>query len=169
MRISKSLLVAALAAVSCSTSVFAGLSPVNIRVEQQSQSDNEPDKKSAKRKLKITLSSSVQEELILKVKWALLGRDVSTKEVTVVEEGEMLSTIKPRGTDVQESRFSKPLVYTEAKVEPKTNKRTAASGSKFVGYGVQVFRGEVKVAEAFDPMGLKEVWGKAPAATPAAK
>ena len=171
MRISKSLLVAVAAAVSFSTNLRAELSPVNIRVEQPSKTESEPDKKTTTRKLKITLSSSSQEELVLKVKWAILGRDVAGKEVKVVEEGELLSTIKPRGTDVQETRMSKPQVVTEAKTDPKTRKRTPATGIKFVGYGVQVFKGEVKVAESYDPPSVKDVWGKAPAApaAPAAK
>ena len=171
MRISKTLLVAAIVAVSFSTNLRAELSPVNIRVEQPSKVETEPDKKTTTRKLKITLASSSQEELVLKVKWALLGRDVEEKEIKVVEEGELFSTIKPRGTDVQETRVSKPQVVTEAKKDAKTRKRTPAKGIKFVGYGVQVFNGEVKVAEAFDPISVKEIWGKAPAApaAPAAK
>ena len=171
MRISKTLLVAAIVAVSFSTNLRAELSPVNIRVEQPSKVENEPDKKTTTRKLKITLASNSQEEVVLKVKWALLGRDATDKEIKVVEEGELLSTVKPRGTDVQETRMSKPLVVTDAKTDPKTNKRTPAAGVKFVGYGVQVFKGEVKVAEAYDPISVKEIWGKAPAApaAPAAK
>lgn len=171
MLISKSLLVAVVAAVSFSTNVRADLSPVNIRVEQPSQTESEPDKKTTKRKLKITLTSSSVEELVLKVKWTLIGRDMAEKAPKVIEEGELLSTIKARGTDVQETRFSKPQVVTEAKTDPKTHKRTAAAGVKFVGYGVQVFKGEVKVAEVYDPITVKEIWGKAPGApaAPAAK
>ena len=164
MLISKSLLVAVLAAVSVSTNVRAEISPASVRVEQSSQSENEPTKKTTKRKLKIMITSSVMEELVLKVRWVLVGRDVAEKEVKVVEEGELLSTVKPRGTDVQETRLSKAQVVTDAKYDTKTRKRVPASGVKFVGYGVQVFKGDVKVAEVYDPISVKEIMVKAPAA-----
>jgi hypothetical protein len=167
MHISKFLLLAVSAAVAFSTSAHAALRAVSIRVEQQAKTESEPDKKTATRKLKILLSNSSQEELTLKVKWALLGRDLDKKEVSVVEEGELLATVKARGTDVQETRLSKPQVVSEARAEPG-RKRIPAKGVRFVGYGVQVFKGEELVAEAFDPPSMKEEsWGVKPSAAPA--
>lgn len=166
MHISKFLLVAVSAAVAFSTNAHAALRAVTIRVEQQAKTESEPDKKTATRKLKILLSNSSNEELTLKVKWALMGRDLDKKEVAVVEEGELLATVKARGTDIQESRLSKPQVVTEPKAEPN-KKRIPAKGIRFVGYGVQVFKGEELVAEAFDPLSMKESWGVKPPVAPA--
>ena len=141
--------------------IRAGLSPVSIRVEQPTKTDNEKDKKTAKRSLKIYVSNSSTEPLELKVKYVLFGRNAGTGDIQSVDDGERPGSVKPRATEIVETTVATAIVV-ESKFDK--GKRTPASGMKFVGYGVQVFIGDKMVAEAYDPPAMKESWGKVVAA-----
>ena len=141
----------------------AGSSPVSLRVEQLNKTDNEKDKKTAKRSLKIHLSNSSAEPLELKVKYALFGRSAATGDIQSVDAGDRPCPVKARASEIVETTEA-TAVFVEAKND--RGKRKPASGMRFIGYGVQVFIGDKMVAEAYDPLSLKESWNKVATSTP---
>ncbi len=143
-------------------------SGISIRVEQPSKTDNDRVKKTVTRSLKVSVSNSSTEALELKVKYAFFGRDTVDKDIKILGEGDRPASVKPRSTEIVETNTA-TAVMNDATTDPRTRKRTPASGTKFVGYGVQVFNGEKLVAETYDPISIKDSWGKAPAAAPAPK
>jgi len=169
MRTSKSLLLVAAAALSFSSAVGAraGVGPISMRVEQPSSTTNEGDKKTVKKNLKITFSNSSGADVDIKIKYVLFGRDGAEKELKSVDTGDRGATVKARSNEVVETTKA-TAVIADAKTDPNTRKRTPAAGIKFVGYGIQVMDKDGKLlTEAYEPLSLKESWGKVVAAPPA--
>ncbi len=137
--------------------------PVRIKVEQPSKTDIEGDTKTVKRALKISVVNSSNEPLELKLKYVLFGRDAADKDIKAIDQGDRPAPVKPRSTEIVETGTA-TAVFVEARFDPGTHKRVPASGTKFVGYGVQVLLGDRLVAESYDPPSMKASWGQAPAA-----
>lgn len=171
MLIAKSLLVVAAAAVAFASSnvAHAGIGPVSFRVEQPSNTTNEKDKKTVKKSLKIILSNGAAEDADVKIKYSIFGRDVDGKDVKALDSGERGATVKGRSTEIVETSKATAVII-DAKVDPKTRKRTPASGTKFLGYGVQVFDNKdgKLLGESYDPTSMKDSMAKPPAAAPGA-
>ena len=91
------------------------------------------------------------------MKFYLFGKDVGDPEVIILNQGEKVADLKPRGTEVVESP-SFTATVTEGK--PSADKRPKDKGTKFSGYGVQVFDAEQKlVGENFSLPSLKDKVG----------
>ena len=132
-------------------------------MEQPSKTDIEGDTKTVKRALKISVVNSSNEPLELKLKYVLFGRDAADKDIKAIDQGDRPAPVKPRSTEIVETGTA-TAVFVEARFDPGTHKRVPASGTKFVGYGVQVLLGDRLVAESYVPPSMKAAWGQAPAA-----
>jgi hypothetical protein len=139
----------------------AEFNPVRIRVEKTGKSDTTSYKTVQTRSLTISVSNSSQEPLELKVKYAIFGRDIKTKEVVVVAEGELPVSVKAQETEKVETPLAH-AVSEESRVGSKG--KTEDAGNRIIGHGVQVWKGAVMLAEDYDPASLKESFGKVPPA-----
>jgi hypothetical protein len=147
-----------------SRTVFAAPpSAVRLRVEQVSKSDTISYKSVQSRSLNITVANSSNEALELKVKYVVFGRDVSTKDVVTVGQGELPVSVKALGTEKVQTPAAQ-AASEDARIGSKG--KSEAMGSKIIGQGVQVLRAEAVVAEYYEPMSVKEHFGKAPVAQP---
>lgn len=134
----------------------AQVSPISIRVEPVSSTDNEKFKKSQTRTLKIHITNnSSQDRNGLRVKYWFFGKDVKDRDLAVLREGETKVDIKARATEMVESARAE-ATSVEAHGGGKGKKKVEASGSKFVGHGVQVLEGDKLAAEFFSQPSLKE-------------
>ncbi len=166
----------ALALIGLLSTARAEVSPFRVRVEQVSKSDSEKHSKTQTRSLKIFVSNSSKESAELIAKYIIFGRDVKGNEVVKLDEGAKAVSSKPLGTEMAESAavtsVSQEAHSTGSSKGGKGGgaKKTEASGTKILGYSVQVFQGEKMVAEAYDPLSMKEQVTKAyPAKKPEPK
>ena len=139
----------------------AEVSPVRVRVEKTGKSDTNAYKTVQTRSLTVYVSNASREPLDLKVKYAIFGRDIKSKEVVVVLEGELPISVKAQATE----KVQTPLAHAvseEARIGSKG--KTDDAGNRIMGQGVQIWQGAKLVAEVYDPESLKESFGKAPAA-----
>ncbi|MEQ1860850.1 MAG: hypothetical protein ABMA13_13020 [Chthoniobacteraceae bacterium] len=141
----------------------AQVSAVRLRVEQVSKSNTTSYKTVQTRSLTIHLANSSTQPADVKVKWAVLGRDIKSKDVVTVEQGELAAALKPTGTE----KLQTPAVSAAAE-EARTGSKGKSDdiGTRIIGHGVQVWQGEKLVAEFYEPASLKESFGKAPVAQP---
>lgn len=157
-------LIASLLAAACLVSTAAAqVSTVRLRVEQVSKNDKNSYKTVQSRSLTIYLTNSAPLPADAVVKWAVFGRDIKTKDVVTIEQGEMKSSMKASGAE----KLQTPVVQAsseEARVGSKG--KTDDAGHKIIGHGVQVYQGDKLVAELYEPLSMKESFGKAPAAQP---
>jgi hypothetical protein len=167
-------------AVICATALSSGgllkaeSSPVLLRVEQVNTSDmGAKDKYTRKhaRTLNVFVTNNSSDTLDLKVKYIVFGRDMLHHDYTTVGQGEKPVTVKPhieeRVTTTQAASTSVQQHY-----DAKTKKKIDPSGATIMGAGVQVLQGDKLMAEWYDPISLKEQWGKTidlKPATPAKK
>lgn len=163
-----SLLCLAVTVLSIPAAALAEPSPVHVRTEQANKLEVEKKfTRHASRSLKIFVSSSSKEALDLKVKYVVFARDLTGKDMVVVDQGEKAIQVKPFATEMIETPTTKA---TSIDAHAEKNKKVEASGIKFVGHAVQVFQADKIVAEFYEPTGIKEQVGKAgPAPAPAAK
>ncbi|MEZ0256325.1 MAG: hypothetical protein ACAI37_13660 [Chthoniobacter sp.] len=143
-------------------SLQAEPSAVSIRVEQANKSDMDGKDRFSRdhvRTLNIFVTNNSGEQLDLKVKHIVFGRDMVHHDLTTVGEGEKAVTVKPHGAEKVETPAAKSN-STEQHYDAKAKKKIEASGATIIGSGVQVMQGEKLVAEWYDPMSLKESWGK---------
>lgn len=145
------------------TSALAQVSPIRMRVEQVSKGDKTSYKTVQSRSLTIHLTNSSQQPADVVVKWAVLGKDISSKEVVTVEQGEMKSSLKASGSEKLQTATAQ-AASEEARLGSKG--KTEDIGTKITGHGVQVWQGDKMIAEMYEPASLKANFGKAPAAKP---
>lgn len=144
--------------VSCAQ---AQVGAVRVRMEQTSKSDTTSYKTVQSRSLNVFVSNSSKEALELKVKWAVFGRDLKDQQIVTIEQGELPVSVKPQGTE----KIQTPQVRTAAEEERIGSKgKSEAGGSRIIGQGVQVMKGDTLVAEAYEPPSLRDSFGKAPPA-----
>jgi hypothetical protein len=156
MKISRCFL-AVFALASLTPQLHAEILPVSVRVDQISKSDNDKTSKTQTKSLKIALSNNSAVEMThLSVKFYFFGKDVQDKDIVVLEQGEKFSDLKPRGRDALETAN---FTATVKEGKPSKNKRAEDTGTKFVGYGVQVSDKGKVVGEYFSLPSLKEKVG----------
>lgn len=151
----------------------SGPSAVSIRVEQANKSDmdgKDRTKRDHERTLNVFVTNNSSEQLDLKVKHVIFGRDMLHHDYMTAGEGEKAVTVKPHSSEKVETPPAK-TTSIDQHFDTKTKKKVDASGATIVGAGVQVMQGEKLVAEWYDPMSLKASWGKTikPSATPVKK
>jgi hypothetical protein len=159
------------------TSARAEISPFRVRVEQVSKSETEKFTKTQKRSLKIFVSNSSKEAAELVAKYYIFGRELQDNDIVKLDEGAKPVSSKPLGTEMVESAIvstsseeAHSSGSSRGKSSGKSAKKTEASGTKILGFAVQVFQGEKMVAESYDPPSMKEQISKAyPAKLPGAK
>jgi len=150
-----------------STAAPPAPSAIEARVEQVSKMTvpKGAASRTQTRFLKVFLSNASHDEVSLKIKYAFFGHGVKDHDDFVVTEGEKDATVKPAGITEEDTPSA-------TATETRAIKKTPASGTVIVGYGVQVFLGDKMVAESYEPSSLKSQMGKAPPAPkgpPAAK
>ena len=140
-------------------------SPVSIEVKQESKTETSKDKltKTQRRTLKVSLVNSTKAEVTAKVKYAFFGHGMKEHDLTMLDSGDRDATLKPSGTETVETPPTS-IAYSDEHYDAKAKKKIDATGNKVVGWGVQVFVGEKMVAEAYEPLSMKDQMGKAPAA-----
>lgn len=158
----------------------AGVSLSPVRLEVKAQGGDEfhriagstAETHDQKEELVITISSvSRTPPAGLRVKWFMFGRDLKSNHVSVLRSGEahvalgtgsqVITTPK-----VEEKSTPKHAVIShnsqrgrDGRVAPATVRNVAATGVKYIGYGVQVLDGKSVVAETYDPVGIKQTPG----------
>lgn len=113
------------------------------------------------RMLEIKLTNSTRNDYKgLKVLALFVTRVRGESQLSIEKTQELSADLPPGGkVDLQTkpmSVFFTPAGYIKGK-------RTSASGSKFVGHGVQVYNGETLLGEVFAPPNLKAVLEATPA------
>jgi hypothetical protein len=163
-----------------SPAIHAETSAISIRVEASSKSEpGKPDRYviTQNHSLKVYVTNSSKDVVDVKAKYIFFGRDLKDHKIDKINEGEKEAQVKPLATETVEI----PAVtstYTEEHFEmaaggaggkgggknAKPGKKVEASGSRFVGYAVQVYQGEKLVAETYEPASMKDEVSKAAAA-----
>src|SRR4051812_28448096 len=88
-----------LAALAFPALTHADVSPVRVKVEASTDKSEDKAGSSQSRTLSITLTNSSAEQQDVKIKYVVFGRDVSSKEIVAVGDGELTASVKPRGTE----------------------------------------------------------------------
>jgi hypothetical protein len=143
-------------------SLRAEPSAVSIRVEQANKSDMDGKDRFSRdhvRILNIFVTNNSADQLELKVKHIVFGRDMIHHDYMTVGEGEKVITVKPHGSEKVETPPAKSTA-SEQHYDAKSKKKIEASGATIIGAGMQVTQGDKLVAEWYDPISLKEHWGK---------
>jgi hypothetical protein len=139
---------------------------ISLRVEQANTSDMNPKDRITRthvRKLHVFVTNNSGDQLELKVKYEVFGRDKFTHDVVKVTDGEQPLEVKPHSGANVDSVEAKS-VSNEQHWDPKAKKMIDPSGATIIGSGVQVLVGDKLLAEWYDPVSLKDEWGKAPSA-----
>jgi hypothetical protein len=155
--------------------VHAQSGSVQVRVEQETKQEypNLKDRHTVtqKRTLKVFLTSSTKEETNVKIKYTYFGHPEGGHDTIAVSQGDKDVTLKPAVTQ-EEDIPTANVTYVEEHYPPAkpgaAKVKIPASGNKLTGYGVQVFLGDKKVGESYEPMSMKDEMDKAPSAKTAA-
>src|SRR4051812_27223380 len=110
---------------------YAEVSPVRMRVEAANKVDVDKTTTTQSRTLNVIVDNSSAEPLDLKVKFAVFGRDVTSKDIVTVAQGEVPVTVKPHGSEKVPTPPAKASVN-----EPKPakgQKKVDPTGQKIVG------------------------------------
>ncbi len=132
---------------------------VRIEVKTVSSSDRKEIKDSREdtitqnKVLEISVTGKPKTPETRVVKWSVFGRDQKDKDVTELESGEYPLDLSNGGRQMRESK-KVSTTFTGAHTAGK-GKKVPASGSKYVGYAIQVREGTKILGEAYDPAGLK--------------
>src|SRR5215212_4196212 len=122
---------------------FAQVSPVSIRVEQVSKTENDKYKHTQKRSLKVFLTNaSEQDRSGLTVRYYFFGKSVGDKDAILMEKGERPASVASHKTEVVETpAVSKTAIeaHSEKGGQGKAGKKVEASGDKLLGYGAQLY------------------------------
>jgi hypothetical protein len=147
----------------------ADVSPIRVRVEVTSKTDadrgKDKDTTTYSRFLNVIVDNGGAEAAELKIKYAIFGRDIASKDIVTLGSGEVPVSVKPRGSEkVQTPKAD--AVLDEPKPQ-KGQKKADPTGNKIVGHGVQVLKGDTVVAEVYEPASMKASFGTATAVKPA--
>jgi len=162
-----------------SPAIHADMSAISIRVDPSSKSEpGKPDRYviTQTHSLKVYVTNASKDAAEVKVKSILFGRDLKDHNIDKINEAEKEAQVKPLATETVEIPAA-TSTYTEEHYEmaagaagkapgknAKPGKKVEASGSRFVGYAVQVYQGEKLVAETYEPASMKDEVSKAAAA-----
>jgi len=153
------------------SAVFADTSAILLRVEQNNTSDMNPKDrttKTQKHSLRIYLTNSSPNPADLSAKYTYFGRDMVSHDVVVINSGAQAVSIKPEGeasADIPPATSTYTMEHYQVGARGAKAIKVEASGSRFVGYAVQVYAGSTMVAEAYEPASLKDEVGQAPPAS----
>lgn len=159
---------------SASGQTVSGNDLVRIEVRVQSDQDRKDIAKSSAdtvtqhKTFNIVLSGKAKSPEARTGKWTAYGRSLKGSDLTVLESGEFKVDLTSASQKI-ESKVSTTYTPEHATVSTTrsrstgtsggtsrtTAKKVAATGTKFVGFGVVVKDGERIVGEYFDPAGLK--------------
>jgi hypothetical protein len=149
----------------------AEVSPIRVRVEVTSKTDadraKDKDTTTYSRLLNVIVDNGGAEAAELKVKYAIFGRDVESRDIVTLGMGELPVSVKARGTEKVQTPKADATVE-EVKKAPKGEKKPDPTGKKIVGHGVQILKGDTVVAEAYEPASMKTEFTSAKAPKPAA-
>ena len=154
-----------------SSIVHAQISTVSFRVEQETKQEEPPGAKdhytkTQKRTLKVYLTSSSKVDTNVKIKFTFFGHPIASHEVGPIDGGEKEATLKP-SVEQEVDTPTTSQTYTEEHYPLKSKVKVPASGNKLTGFGVQVFVDEKLMGESYEPLSMKDLMGKAPAAAAA--
>lgn len=185
-RICKLIGLAVAATIAELRAVQADVSPIGLSVNVAGSTDYDTSKKSGvqisrsyattqvfktteQKRLEITLQNRTTRAYAdLTVKYYLFARDLSAKEAVLLRAGAVQTSLPGLGAKKLNSEVV-AMTYT-----PQSSKRVSAGrraytmvpvpakGEKFAGYGVEVWQGDTKLAEKFDPPDLKALARSAP-------
>jgi hypothetical protein len=164
--------VAATLAAAVSTAT-AQISPIRISVNVTGHTDTERAKAPKKggiipkttvtqdKQLEITLANGTPTDYKdLTVKYFLFIKDLTSKEISIPRLGKQNIDLPSLGSVKIKSET---LVVTHTEQYSKKSQGEIAfvpeKGEKYLGYGVQVLRGDALVAETFEPPDLKTKLG----------
>lgn len=150
----------------------AAITPDKVGVTVQVRNDGEAvdstrgRAETQARFLEINVTNRTREELAgLNVKWTFLGYDLKDDEIAFVDSGDVKSTLAPSRSEVIKTKTVK-FNYSRAgsqkvkgRGKGKRNgrvKRVPASGTRYAGWGVQVFQNGSLVGEAYSRPELKD-------------
>jgi hypothetical protein len=162
---SLALLLSLLAATTFSLS--AQVSPIRMTVEQVSKSETKGKTGSEKtqvRSLNIRLENNSNESFDdMQVKYWFFGRDMKSRDVTVINTGERKSSLAPRAKEIVESE-SVSSSYVEEHYEVAKGKggkggkptKVPASGAKIMGYAVRLMKDGKVLSEYYSEPSYKE-------------
>ncbi len=139
----------------------AEVSPISLRVQQDSNDKRDKFDDSQKKSLKIFLTNSSAADVTVKVKYYFYSKSATSKEAAVMKDGEKEATVKAHGSETVETE-QVTAVFTAKHHEGKGGKggkEVEATGEKIVGYGAKVFQGEKLAAEFYSEPSLKALTG----------
>ncbi len=114
-----------------------------------------------KSKLTITLRNSSKEDMKgVQVKYSFFSRDLGGSEVSILKSGVAPADIPAGKTTTVESEPAE-TTFTEAYMDKKLG-RIKGTGSKIVGYGVQVFIADKLDNEFFSSEAMKKAFMATP-------
>ena len=151
--------------------IVTGNEAVRVEVRMQSEQDRKDlpkttaDTVTQHKALLIALSGKPKSPETRTGKWTAYGRDLKSKDVTVLDSGEFKVDLANGQQTVESKRVNTTYTPEHATVSSSRGggsrggtskaKKVAAAGSMFIGYEVVVKDGEKVVGEYFDPPGLK--------------
>jgi hypothetical protein len=166
-----------IAALALPFTLAAAPSPISIRVEQVNKSDNAKHGKTQSRMLKVNITNgSADDKSGLVVKYWVFAKEVKDRDLVVLGKGELPAQVKSHGTEIVETptftakstedhyEMKKPEKGRSGQKNnkgPQLGKKIEGGGEKMAGYAVKVFDGGTLVAEAYEPLGMKEQMGDA--------
>jgi hypothetical protein len=151
------------------------VSPITVRVEQTSGNASSGFRHTQRKALKVYVSNTATSDSPgLRVKFFYFGKSLKAGDTTILQQGERKADVKTHATVTVETPEIES-VYTEEHGQPVDRKggrgaprgnylghqkivrykTVEATGRKVTGYGVQVFSGNLLVAEAFSEPSLK--------------
>lgn len=142
---------------------------VRIEVRVQSEQDRKDIKGASadtvmqKKTLQMAISGKPKTPETRTGKWTVYGRDLKGRDITVLESGEFKIEVSASGQQKVESKAVATTYTPEHSVVSKGSgrgrspkaKKVEATGTKYIGYVVEVKDDGKVVGEASDPMGLK--------------
>lgn len=161
----------------CAAAPVLALDKVSIAVTVKTDGKAIAEKKGyeeeQKRFLAITLTNRTREELSgLVVKWAIFASDLKERETSKAGSGEVKASVYPRHPELVQSqtvtmnytprhavRSSSGKSSGKSKGSSVKMKTVEASGTRYRGWGVQVFQGSALIGEAYSTAELKGAMG----------
>ena len=173
-----SLAIALLAALSLPSHSQMAAPAERVRVEVRVESSMD------RKELKNTTTDTVTQHKMLEIQlsgksktpenrtvhWAIYGRDLKDKDVRVLERGQFALDLGDHGLQKMQSKKASATSTaphsavkrrggkgsgTNKNNNLRAGKKVAGSGTKYVGYAVQVREGRQILGEAYDPPGMK--------------
>jgi hypothetical protein len=142
----------------------APASRMGLQVQIQTQQDRKEIKGSSadtvtqKKVLQITINGAPRSPETRTGKWTVYGRNLKTREITVIESGKFEVQLEANGQQKMETQTvettSTPDHFVVSSGRKGKAKKMEASGTKYYGFSVILKDGAAAVASIFDPANL---------------